>query len=112
VISGFIYFKNIPPPPGKYDAFAKCIAQTGTKFYGAFWCPHCAAQKAMFGDAEQYLPYTECSLPDESGQTQVCIDKDIKVYPTWYFPDGSSSTGVTDLATLSTKTGCALPGTS
>ena len=112
VISVFIYVKSIPPPAGLYDAFAKCIAQSGTKFYGAFWCPHCAAQKAEFGTSEQYLPYTECSLPDESGQTQVCIDKGIQSYPTWYFPDGSSSTGVMDLQTLSQKTGCPLPDAS
>ncbi len=112
VISAFIYVKSIPPPPGEYDAFARCIARTGTKFYGAFWCPHCAAQKAEFGTSEQYLPYVECSLPDESGQTQICIDHGIQSYPTWVFPDGSTSTGVTDLQTLSAKTGCPLPGAS
>jgi len=112
VIAGFIYIKSIPPPPGEYDGFARCIAASGAKFYGAFWCPHCAAQKALFGSSEQYLPYVECSLPDESGQTQVCIDKGIKGYPTWYFADGSTSTGETSLETLSAKTGCALPGQS
>jgi hypothetical protein len=106
----YIYTQSIPPPPGMYDSFAKCIAQTGTKFYGAFWCPHCAAQKAEFGDSEKYLPYVECSLPDESGQTQVCIDNNIQSYPTWVFPDGTRLTGTTELATLAQKTGCALPG--
>ena len=112
IISVFISIKNIPPPPGEYDAFAKCIAQTGTKFYGAFWCPHCAAQKADFGTSKEYLPYVECSLPDGSGQTQICIDKKIVEYPTWVFPDGSTSTGETAMATLSQKTGCPLPGAS
>lgn len=110
VISVFIYIKSIPPPPGEYDSFAKCIAASGAKFYGAFWCPHCAAQKALFGTSVQYLPYVECSLPDESGQTQICIDHGITEYPTWVFADGSTSTGETDLATLSAKTGCPLPG--
>ena len=31
--------------PGKYDTFAKCIKDRGAIFYGAFWCPHCQAQK-------------------------------------------------------------------
>ncbi len=107
----FLYVKSLPPPAGKYDDFAKCISNTSTTFYGAFWCPHCRNQKNEFGSAAQYLPYVECSLPDESGQTQVCIDKHIESYPTWYFPDGSSSTGEQSLETLSEKTGCPLPGT-
>jgi len=109
IIGAYLYIKTIPPPNGKYDAFAKCIANTSTTFYGAFWCPHCHDQKNEFGDSARYLPYVECSLPDASGQTQVCIDKGIQSYPTWYFPNGSSSTGVQTLQTLADKTGCALP---
>jgi len=110
ILAVYIYINSIPPPPGMYDAFAKCVAQTGTKFYGAFWCPHCAAQKQEFGDSEKYLPYVECSLPDESGQTQICIDENVTSYPTWVFPDGSRLTGTTPLSQLAAKTGCALPG--
>jgi hypothetical protein len=106
----YIYIQSIPPPAGMYDTFAKCIANTGTKFYGAFWCPHCQNQKREFGSSADFLPYVECSLPDESGQTQICIDKGVKSYPTWVFPDGSQLTGEVSLATLSEKTGCALPG--
>lgn len=109
LIGVYSYIQSIPPAPGVYDTFAKCIAQTGTKFYGAFWCPHCHNQKNLFGTSEQYLPYVECSLPDQSGQTQICIDKNIQTYPTWVFPDGSQLTGETPLATLSQKTGCPLP---
>jgi hypothetical protein len=106
---GYLYVKSAPPPNGKYDSFAKCIANTSTTFYGAFWCPHCHDQKNEFGNSAQYLPYVECSLPDGSTQTQVCIDKNIQSYPTWYFPDGSSSTGELSLDILSQKTGCPLP---
>ena len=105
----FLYIKTIPPPDGEYDAFAKCIANTSTTFYGAFWCPHCHDQKNEFGNSAQYLPYAECSLPDASGQTQICIDKNIQEYPTWQFPDGSRVTGIQTLQTLSEKTGCPLP---
>ena len=108
LIGGFIYIKSIPPPVGMYDAFAKCIANTSTSFYGASWCPHCAAQKTEFGSSAQYLPYVECSYSPGT-QTQVCTAKGIQEYPTWYFPDGSSSTGVQPLATLAQKTGCTLP---
>ena len=110
ILAVYIYINSIPPPPGMYDAFAKCIAASGAKFYGAFWCPHCAAQKQEFGTSEQFLPYIECSLPDESGQTQICIDNNIQSYPTWVFPDGTRLTGTTALDVLAQKTGCALPG--
>lgn len=105
----FISVKNAPPPNGTYDSFAKCIANTSTTFFGAFWCPHCHDQKNEFGDAAKYLPYVECSLPDASGQTQVCIQNKIEGYPTWQFPDGSRVTGLQTLQTLSEKTGCPLP---
>jgi hypothetical protein len=108
VMGGFIFVESAPPPVGKYDAFAQCIANTSTTFYGASWCPHCAAQKAEFGSSAHYLPYVECSYSPGT-QTQVCTDKGIQSYPTWYFPDGSSSTGEQPLATLAEKTGCALP---
>ncbi len=105
----FLHIKSMPPPNGKYDVFAKCIANTSTTFYGAFWCPHCHDQKNEFGDSAQYLPYVECSLPDALGQTQICIDENIKEYPTWQLPDGSRAVGLQTLQELAAKTGCALP---
>lgn len=105
----FLYFKYLPPPKGKYDAFAQCIKASGATFYGAFWCPHCQNQKAMFGDSVKFLPYVECSTPDGTAQLQVCKDASVTGYPTWVFKDGSRLTGEVQLATLAQKTGCALP---
>lgn len=104
---------STPPVPGKYDAFAQCIKDSGATFYGAFWCPHCQAQKKLFGSSAHLLPYVECSTPDANSQTQVCIDKNISSYPTWVLADGTSlptenTAGVT-LETLSAKTACELP---
>lgn len=104
-----LYMTSLPPPVGKYDAFAKCIANTSTTFYGAFWCPHCQDQKAAFGDAAKYLPYVECSLPDASGETDACKAAGITNFPTWRFPDGSTALGQQTLQTISEKTGCPLP---
>lgn len=70
----------------KYSTFAQCLSQKKLQFYGAFWCPHCQAQKAAFGDGEQYLPYIECSNTDRS-QNQKCIDGKIESYPTWVYPN-------------------------
>jgi hypothetical protein len=93
---------------GKYDTLAQCMTEKGTTFYGAFWCPHCTKQKESLGNSMKYINYVECSLPDKSGQTQVCIDANITSYPTWEFPDGTRVTGVLSPEQLSAKSGCAL----
>lgn len=101
--------------PGELDQFASCLKDKGIKFYGAFWCPHCAAQKALFGNSVKLLPYIECSTADAKGQTQACIDAKITSYPTWEFPPTGTATtsfrlsGEIALATLAEQSGCQLP---
>jgi len=77
---------------GQYDQFAQTLKSDGANFYGAFWCPHCQAEKKLFGSSAEYLPYVECSKPDGSTQTQICIDKKIEGYPSWTFKDGITLT--------------------
>lgn len=96
-------------PAGTYTAFTQCVADSGATFFGAFWCPHCNAQKALFGDAEKLLPYIECSTPDRQGQLAICKDAGVTSYPTWEFKDKTRHTGEIPLAQLAEKTGCALP---
>ena len=91
------------------DNFAKCLSDKGVKFFGSWWCPHCANEKKLFGDSMKYVNYIECSLPDKSDQTQVCKEAKIKSYPTFEFADGSRVVGEKSLEELSEKTGCALP---
>ncbi len=98
-----------PAGPGKYDAFATCLKDKGAVFYGAYWCPHCNAQKKMFGSSAKLLPYVECSTLDAKGQTPMCIEKKVVSYPTWEFADGSRLNGEIPLATLAEKTSCELP---
>jgi hypothetical protein len=88
--------------------FSECLTDKGVKMYGAFWCPHCAQQKSMFGSGFERVTYIECSLPDKSGQTQACKDANIQQYPTWEFSDGSRKEGVQTLGELSKRSGCAL----
>lgn len=95
--------------PGKLDTFAQCLADKGATFYGAFWCPHCQAQKRMFGSSSKLLPYVECSTPDGQGQLPICTEKEVQQYPTWDFADGSRLTGEVPLAQLAEKTECELP---
>ncbi len=93
---------------GAKEEFAACLTEKGAKFYGAFWCPHCNDQKALFGSAAKSLPYIECSTPDGSGQLQACRDAQIGGYPTWRFDDGSEVMRVLSLEELAGRTGCTL----
>src|SRR3990167_6422137 len=91
--------------PGKYDAFAQCLGEKGAVFYGAFWCPHCQEQKALFGRSADELPYTECSAPNGKDQLEVCKEAGIKSYPTWVLQDGEVLHGTQTPQTLAEKTG-------
>jgi thiol-disulfide isomerase/thioredoxin len=93
-----------------YDTFAECLSNAGAKFYGAYWCPHCQAQKKLFENSKK-LPYVECSTPNGQGQVQVCNDLGIKSYPTWIFADGTRGDGEQTFAQLSEKTNCPIPET-
>ena len=95
--------------PGTLDEFARCLKDKGATFYGAFWCPHCQNQKAMFGKSAKLLPYIECSTPDGKSQLSICKEKKIEGYPTWEFVDGLRESGEVSLNRLSEKTGCPLP---
>lgn len=112
LFSGFVFWLIKTPGrqvPSKYDAFATCIKDSGAKFYGAFWCPHCAAQKALFGTAVKNLPYIECSNPDGQTQNETCNSVGVKSYPTWVFANGTTTTGEQSLETLAEQTSCVLP---
>ncbi len=95
--------------PGKLDSFAQCISDSGAKFYGAYWCTHCQAQKEMFGSSVKLLPYIECSTLDGQNQLEICKDNKIEGYPTWEFKDLTRLSGEIPLETLGEKTGCVLP---
>lgn len=85
-------------------AFAKFLTDSGFKFYGADWCPHCRDQKALFGDGAKYLPFIETTNGDHTSN-QVGIDEQITSYPTWDFGNGKANrvTGVLTLAQLEDK---------
>ncbi len=101
------------PSPYDVSALAQCLTNKGVVFYGAFWCPHCQATKKLFGDAVSKLPYVECSTPDAQGVTQICKDQGIESYPTWVFPESTTSsstrlTGERTLEELASQAGCPL----
>lgn len=111
ILFGVMNYRSTTPDQSNgqdLSAFAKCIANSGAKMYGASWCQHCQNQKQAFGAAAQSsIPYVECA--EGNGQTQVCTDAGIQGYPTWVFGDGTRLEGEASLQQLSSRTGCALP---
>jgi len=103
---GLSFLNNGNSGSHEYDTLASCLTEKGAKFYGAFWCPHCSEQKKLFGASVKLLPYVECSTPDTTGQTQVCIDAKVEQYPTWEFADGTRTSAVMTPAKLAELTGC------
>lgn len=108
---GATYFVGYYRHSHQYDEFARCLKQHDVKMYGAYWCPHCAEQKAMFDASFKYVNYIECGIPGTTSRIQqVCTDAGIKHFPTWQFPPmGERVEGAVPLPDLSLRTGCALP---
>ncbi len=68
----------------KAIGLAQHLRKTGAKLYTAYWCPHCHNQKERFGkEAVSQLDVIECDRRGVNPQTQLCIDKKIRGYPTW-----------------------------
>jgi large repetitive protein len=80
---------------------ASCLTEKDVKMYGAYTCPYCKEQRAMFGDAVEKMQYVECTK-----ESKTCVDMNIESYPTWVFPDGTRSLGMQPLATIAQKAGC------
>ena len=92
-----------PAAPGQYAEVAKCLNQKGVIMYGAYWCPHCSAQKKQFGDDFQFVHYQECDAKGVNGDKSVCLSAGVTSYPTWILPGQGSLVGeqqVRDLAKL------------
>jgi uncharacterized membrane protein/glutaredoxin len=80
------------------------LKASNVKMYGAYWCPHCRDQKALFGDVVKQVPYIECDPKGENPQTKLCQDKKIKSFPTWEV-DNKLVEGQKSLDELATLTG-------
>jgi len=109
LFAGIVWAVQMPEKPGVLDTFAQCISDSGAKYYGAFWCPKCKNQEALFGRSKRLLPRIECSTPDGRAQIQTCVDAGITAYPTWVFSDGKKITGTQSTSNLAELTGCKLP---
>ena len=102
----FFYYRKV----STLDDFAKCVSSKGLRMYGAWWCPHCADQKELFGYSFQYVTYTECGIENQPhSENEQCKQAGIQHFPTWQFADGSRKEGELQLSELSQRSGCKLP---
>ena len=84
---------------------AKYLKNNGVVKYSAYWCPNCLSQGELFGEqAYKELNVVECARDGINSQTQLCIDKKIKGFPTWEI-NGKLILGVLSLNELSKLTG-------
>lgn len=103
------YYLGTRKRANRLDAFAKCLTAKQAKMYGAYWCPHCADQKELFGTSFEYVPYVECGILGSREEAPACVQAGVKHFPTWEFADGERREGALPLQALGDKTGCGLP---
>ncbi|HEY7039723.1 MAG TPA: vitamin K epoxide reductase family protein [Methylomirabilota bacterium] len=72
---------------GFEGALARHLRDQGAVMYGAYWCPHCTEQKALFGDAAKDLPYVECDPKGVNARPDLCEKAGVKSFPTWVLGD-------------------------
>ena len=101
---------NITDTPTAPDlvAFAKALDEAGAIMYGAAWCPHCTAQKELFQDGQEFVPFVEVTNPDRT-PNQIAIDNNIDTFPTWVFADGSRLSGLQTLEDLANAANVEIP---
>lgn len=106
IVAAMVALSNMSTPPSnsKIDIFAQCLTQKGVTMYGAYWCPHCQAQKKLFGESFKYVKYVECTQ-----NVKLCQEKKIDGYPAWTFKDGSRLSGELSFEKLAEKTSCSAP---
>jgi uncharacterized membrane protein len=52
---------------------ARYLKQIDAKMYGAYWCPHCHEQEALFGrEAFANINYVECAADGRNSKSDLC----------------------------------------
>ncbi len=84
---------------------ANYLIDNGIVKYSAYWCPNCVNQSELFSkQAYRELNVVECAEDGINSQTQLCIDRKIKGFPSWE-TNGKLILGVLSLKELSKLTG-------
>jgi uncharacterized membrane protein len=99
--AAFIYAVPAGGGSGFEGALARHLREKGAVMYGAYWCPRCTEQKALFGDAAKDIPYVECAKDGVNGRPDLCEKAGVKAFPTWVMGTERRE-GVQSLGALST----------
>jgi hypothetical protein len=92
-----------PASSTQQRAVANHLKARGAVFYGAYWCPACSQQKALFGkEAGAQLPYVECT---EASSSARCSAASIRAFPTWDMPSKPRLVGVQSVEELARWSG-------
>ena len=96
-----VFDASVGPEKPYLRGLAEHLTESGAVFYGAYWCPRCQDQKALFEASVHRLPYQECTPDGRDGpRALACINNRIEAFPTWIFGD-ERLTGVLTLKELS-----------
>jgi hypothetical protein len=95
ITTGYAVNNDLTP-----EQLAKCLTEKGIKMYGSMYCPHCAEQKALFGDSFKLVNYVECTNPDNAA---ACAG--LKGVPAWDIK-GQIYYGKQELSKLRELGGC------
>jgi len=94
----------LAPSSPEQLALSRHLSTVGALFYGAWWCPACTRQKALFGEqGAAQLPYIECDKAP--GDRERCQAAAIQAFPTWELKGRPRLVGVQSLEELKTWSG-------
>ncbi len=79
--------KEVPLTP-----FGQYLKDSGVKFHGAEWCPHCQNMKQVLGDGAWQAVYIECS-PKGTKVIEQCVNAKIEAFPTFELKNGERKVG-------------------
>ncbi|MBM5800518.1 MAG: hypothetical protein FJ077_06695 [Cyanobacteria bacterium K_DeepCast_35m_m2_023] len=97
---------TLPASSAEQLAVSRHLKAVGALFYGAWWCPACSRQKALFGQqGAQELPYVECDKAPKDRDR--CIAAKIEAFPTWVLQGKERLVGVQSLDELKKWSGYA-----
>jgi hypothetical protein len=86
------------------------LQSINARMYGAHWCPHCQAQRELFGSANVLVNagiYVECAQGGPTRATPwLCTWNRIRAYPTWII-NGERYEGVQSLERVAAISGFA-----
>jgi uncharacterized membrane protein/glutaredoxin len=81
--AAFVFAMPAGGGAGFEAALARHLREKGAVMYGAYWCPHCTEQKALFGDAAKDIPYVECDPKGVNARPDLCQKAGVRSFPTW-----------------------------